>query len=171
MKKIAIIGCGGSGKSTLSVKLGKALLLPVHHLDMIFWQPNWTPMSHPEFSERQKQIFTADDWIVDGNYGSTMKARLQQADTIIFLDLPTLNCLWGAISRYFRYRNRTRPDMTEGNEERLNLEFLLWILFYRRTRRPTILSMLQEFEQTKRVEILTSRKAVEQLMQKADPMV
>jgi adenylate kinase family enzyme len=164
VKKIAIIGCGGSGKSTLSLELGQALSLPVHHLDMIFWKPNWTPMDHPEFLDIQSEIFAEDEWIVDGNYGSTMEQRLNQADTIIFLDLPTLSCLRGAVSRFFKYRNQTRPDMTEGNEERLNLEFLLWILFYRRTRRPAILSMLDELAQEKQIVILTSREAVEQFV-------
>ncbi len=89
-----------------------------------------------------------------------MKPRFREADTIIFIDLPTLSCLWGVITRYFEYRNRTRPDMSEGNNERLNMDFLLWILFYRRTRRPGIISILQEFEQRKEVVILSSKAAI-----------
>lgn len=160
MKKIAVIGCGGSGKSTLCRELGQLLSIPVHHLDKIFWKPNWTPMLHAEFLEAQKVIFATDSWIMDGNYGGTMKPRLGEADTIIFCDLPTLSCLWGVITRYFEYRNRTRPDMSEGNNERLNMDFLLWILFYRRTRRPGIISILQEFEQRKEVVILSSKAVI-----------
>ena len=111
MKKIAVIGCGGSGKSTLARKLGRLLSIPVHHLDKIFWKPNWTPMQHAEFLQAQEVIFATDTWILDGNYGGTMKPRFREADTIIFLDLPTLSCLWGAIRRYLKYRNGTRPDL------------------------------------------------------------
>lgn len=160
MKKIAVIGCGGSGKSTLSRELGQLLSIPVHHLDKIFWKPNWAPMLHTEFLEAQKVIYATDSWILDGNYGGTMKPRLGEVDTVIFLDLPTLSCLKGAISRYFEYRNRTRPDMSEGNNERLDMDFLLWILSYRRTRRPAIISMLQELEQKKEVVILSNRPAI-----------
>ena len=41
MKRIAIIGCGGSGKTTLATQLGAALGLPVHHLDRLFWRAGW----------------------------------------------------------------------------------------------------------------------------------
>jgi adenylate kinase family enzyme len=118
------------------------------------------PMLHAEFLEAQKAIFANNTWILDGNYGGTMKPRFNEADTIIFMDLPTLSCLRGAMSRYFEYRNRTRPDMSEGNNERLNMDFLLWILSYRRTRRPAIISMLHELEQRKEVVILSSRPAI-----------
>jgi adenylate kinase family enzyme len=164
-KKIAVIGCGGSGKSTLSRELGQLLSIPVHHLDKIFWKSNWTPMQHAEFLDAQKFIFTTDSWIMDGNYGGTMKPRLNEADTVIFCDLPTHSCLRGALSRYFKYRNRTRPDMSEGNSEELNLDFLLWILFYRRTRRPAIISMLHELRQSKEVVILSSRSAIRKFVE------
>ncbi|TOH24481.1 AAA family ATPase, partial [Vibrio parahaemolyticus] len=39
MKRIAVIGSGGSGKSTFSALLGKKLNLPVHHLDQLYWKP------------------------------------------------------------------------------------------------------------------------------------
>jgi adenylate kinase family enzyme len=165
MKKIAVIGCGGSGKSTLARELGQLLSIPVHHLDKIFWKPNWKPMQRAEFLEAQKAIFATDSWIMDGNYGGTMKPRLSEADTIIFCDLPTLSCLRGAIGRYFKYRNRTRPEMSEGNNERLDMDFLLWILFYRRTRRPAIISMLHEFEQRKEVVNLSSRHAIRKFIE------
>ncbi len=41
MKKIILIGSGGSGKSTLARQLGNKLNIKVHHLDALFWKPNW----------------------------------------------------------------------------------------------------------------------------------
>jgi len=41
MNKIAVIGSGGSGKSTFSRKLGNILNLPVYHLDTVYWNPGW----------------------------------------------------------------------------------------------------------------------------------
>ena len=37
--------------------------------------------------------------------------RLQFADTVIWLDLPVLVCLWGATKRVFQNHGKSRPDM------------------------------------------------------------
>ena len=50
-KKISIIGCPGSGKSTLSVQLAKILNLEAIHLDKIYWKPYWVNISKEEFDE------------------------------------------------------------------------------------------------------------------------
>lgn len=85
MRKVAIIGSGGAGKSTLARKLGEILDIPVYHLDAIFWRPNWEPIERDELIEKTMEIQETDDWIIDGNYNTTMDFRLQQADTVIFL--------------------------------------------------------------------------------------
>jgi len=167
MNRIVIVGCGGSGKSHLARELGRALVIPVHHLDQIFWKPDWMESGREEFVAAQKQIFTTSRWIIDGNYGGTMDLRLAQADAIIFLDHSTLSCLWGVVIRYFRFRNAVRPDMTEGNKERLNFEFLKWIISYRRLRRPKILSKLRGMMERKEIVILTNRQAGRQFIDQA----
>lgn len=167
MNKIAIIGCGGSGKSFLACKLGKHLSIPVHHLDRIFWKSGWVESERVQFVEAQEQILSTKDWIIDGNYGGTMETRFKHADTIIFLDMSTVECLWGVVKRYFQYRNQTRPDMTEGNKERLTFEFLSWIVSYRRKRRSKILAELQELTDHKQIIILRNRQEVDQLIEQS----
>ena len=73
-------------------------------------------------------------WILEGDYGVTMDLRLQAADTILFLDLPTLTCLWRVVKRRFLYADRSRPDMTVGNKERLSWSFLMFVLRCRKVR-------------------------------------
>ena len=53
---------------------------------------------------------------------------MEQADHIAFLNFPRLRCLWRAWRRSALYRGRTREDMAEGCTEKLDLEFVLWIL-------------------------------------------
>lgn len=160
MKRVLIIGCGGAGKSTFAVSLGAALGIPVYHLDRLFWQPGWVPSEPADFEQKLHTVLDQDTWIMDGNYGGTLELRVGYADTIVFLDMPTVTCLWGAIRRLLQYRGQSRPDMTEGNAERINLEFLMWILSYRRTRRPGILAMLKRLEDSKNILILRSRNEV-----------
>ena len=158
IKKIAIIGCGGAGKSTLSTELGNLLSLPVFHLDNIYWNPNWVPSEHDDFIKRQEDIASNNQWIMDGNYGKTMDIRLDRADTIIFLDLPSIVCLWSVIKRYFKYKNTARPDMVSGNSEHITFEFLHYVWNYRKYKQPIILKKIKNIDPSKTVVILKTRR-------------
>ena len=165
MKRLMITGCSGSGKSTLAARLGEKLSLPVHHLDRMFWQPGWKESPRDAWRALQEELRAQPRWILDGNYGSTLEVRFASADTIIFLDLPTLSCLHGAIRRFLRFRGRSRPDVAEGCPERLDWEFLKWIWTYRRDRRPKTVARLRELEKSKRIVILSSRRAARRYLE------
>jgi adenylate kinase family enzyme len=160
VKRVVIIGSGGSGKSTLAKKLGEVLYLPVYHLDKLYWQPNWQTLPQDDWVQLQQTICQEPQWIIDGNYGGTMDVRLAASDTIIFLDMPRLLCLWRVTKRFLRYRGSSRPDMTQGNEERLTKEFLTWLWNYPEEKRPEILAKLEQLKAEKQVFILSSPKAV-----------
>ena len=164
MKRVAVIGSGGAGKSVFSRELGARTGLPVVHLDRLFWGPNWTPMAEDAWATVVAREASADRWIMDGNYGGTMEIRFARADTVIFLDLPRLLCVASAVWRSFSYRHGTRPDMTEGNRERLDPAFLAWIWNYPRTRRPGILQTLAALPPTTRVVRLRSRGEMRQFL-------
>lgn len=166
MKKVAIIGSGGAGKSTLARQLSEKIGIPVYHLDAILWKPNWVMTSKTEQRMIQNELITRESWIIDGNYGSTLDIRLNAADTIIYLDLPRTVCLYRAIKRRFQYRNRTRPDMAADCKEKLDMEFLKWIWNYPKVKRPAILAMLKELSSKKKVIILSSRKEIKRFIEK-----
>ena len=68
MERVMIIGCGGSGKSTLSRILAEKTGLPLVHLDQIFWSPgNWQHLEKEEFDKRLLQEMENQQWILDGN--------------------------------------------------------------------------------------------------------
>lgn len=52
MKKIIVIGCPGSGKSTFSKALNKITGIPLFHLDMMFWNADKTTVEKTVFLER-----------------------------------------------------------------------------------------------------------------------
>jgi len=164
MKRIMIIGSGGSGKSTLARQLHELTALPLHYLDTYFWLPNWVEIDKVKWQSINRDLVAQEEWIMDGNYGSSMKMRLERADTIIFLDRPAWIKIWRIIKRYFKYRNTTREDMTEGNMERLDFVFLRYIFFYNITRRPGILEKLKNLPNDKQVYILKTDKMVAEFL-------
>ncbi|MFC7686071.1 DNA topology modulation protein [Ureibacillus sp. GCM10028918] len=166
MKKIAIIGSGGSGKSTLARELGKILKIEVYHLDALFWKPGWVGTSREEQKMVQSDLVENESWIFDGNYGGTMDIRLNKADTIIFLDIPRTICAYRVFKRRIQYRKKTRPDMGEGCEERLDLEFLKWVWKYPRTKKPAIVKKLELLPREKEIITLTSLKEVDHFLNK-----
>ena len=175
MKRIAIIGCGGAGKSTFARRLGGILGIEVFHLDALNWKPGWVPTPKEEWQVLQDEIVGRNSWIIDGNYSATMVTRLEAADTIIFLDYPTITCLYRAIKREIQYRGRSRPDMDPGCPERFHLPFLSWICGYRKRNRPTVLARIEQHCQGKRVIILRRPSEAESFLRaleaevRADP--
>ncbi len=169
VKKILVIGSGGSGKSTFSRVLGGQLGIPVIHMDALYWQPDWVEPEKPDWQARVEAFIQREQWVMDGNYSGTLAQRLAACDTAIFLDLPRLLCLSRAISRGFRYLGQTRPDMAEGCPEQLpSLEFLRWIWNYPERSRPRVVALLEAHRHERRIIFLRSRREVRQFLAELD---
>ena len=134
--KIAVLGYSGSGKSTLAAQLGQLYGIPVLHLDRVHFLPNWV-----EREAAEKRRIVADfmhgneNWVIDGNYTKLFyNERTEQADMIIILLFGRFACLQRVIKRYRRYKGKTRPDMGDGCSEKLDGEFIRWVLRDGRTK-------------------------------------
>ena len=169
MNRVAVIGSGGAGKSTFARELGAKTGIPVIHLDALFWGPGWAPMPKPQWTELERGLIAGERWIMDGNYGSTQKLRLPRADTVVFLDIPRLVCVWAVIRRWATYRRRGRPDMRPENNDKLELEFLRWIWTYPSLKRPEVLARLAALPPSTRVVRLRSRREIRQFLEGVAP--
>jgi adenylate kinase family enzyme len=161
MRRILVIGSGGSGKSTVATRLGALLNLEVSHLDKFFWQPGWVKPATEDWVQTVTELMNRDSWILDGNYSGTLELRFQKCDTIIFLDLSRWLCLWRIVRRVLRYRNDLRPDMAEGCQEKLDLEFVRWVWNYPHRTKPKVVKLLRERCDGKEIVWLRSRREVE----------
>ncbi|MGH8903850.1 MAG: topology modulation protein [Egibacteraceae bacterium] len=157
MERIAIIGCGGSGKSHLARGLGARLVIPVTHLDTAYYDRDWNPLPQESFADLQRGLVCQERWIIEGNYASTLPIRLTAADTVIFLDLPALVCLWGILQR--RWRHGAGQHDAIGVYDRITRGFIRYILGYRRSMRPRIQHLLAEDARHAEIVVLHSRRA------------
>lgn len=160
MKRICIIGACGSGKSTLALALKEKLQLPLFHIDQIFWQANWQEIGTEKLITTLQEIMTTNQqWIIDGNYGSSLDIRLQQADTVIFLDYPRFIYFPRVIKRYLQYHGKVRADMASGCIEKFDVAFLKFVWHFNKTSRPKILKALNNMPVDCQLVQLTSPKA------------
>ena len=157
MKRIAIIGCGGSGKSHLARQLGAALDLPVTHLDALYYDEAWNPLPKDAFAALQRDLVAAPTWVIDGNYASSLPIRLTAADSVVFLDLPAVTCLWGVAQR--RLRQRGGQDKATGVYDRITRDFLRYVWDYRRSMRPRVRALIDQHAGQADVIVFTSRRA------------
>lgn len=153
MKKVIVIGCPGSGKTTFAEKLNKCTGLPLYYLDAIWHKPDKTHISRDEFDERIREIFNTHEWIIDGNYNRTIEIRLQQCDTVFLFDLPTDVCLQGAKERL----GKGRYDLP-WIEKESDPEFEGFIKEFAEKSLPKIYSLIEKYKAEKDIVIFKSRE-------------
>jgi adenylate kinase family enzyme len=161
MRRIAVLGCGGSGKTYLARQLAQVLDLPLTHLDAVYYGADWRPVPPEDFARTQHDLVQQPGWVIEGNYASTLPVRLAAADTVIFLDLPAVTCLTGILQRRWRYRGGQHAR--EGVYDRITWEFVRYVLGYRRTMRPRVRALIAEHGHQAQLITLTSRRQARHL--------
>lgn len=89
VKKVAVFGNAGGGKSTLARRVAALTRLPLYPLDTIQYKPGGGKVPHEEYLEAHANLLTREQWIIDG-FGCVPSAweRFAAADTLIYVDLP-----------------------------------------------------------------------------------
>lgn len=169
-KKIVVIGNCGSGKTTFATRLAEILDLPLTHLDAEFWQPDWVPTPREQWLEKVKTLAARDEWILDGNYGSTLKHRFIEADCVIFMDISRPTCFANLAKRRVKYHTKPRPDMPENCPEIIRRDEIIRTWNYPKAERNRVLSYMARFPK-KEMHTFYSLKAARQWLDKLEKKV
>jgi adenylate kinase family enzyme len=151
MRRVAVVGTTGSGKTTLAREIAGRLGVPHVELDALNWGPNWTEVSPDVFRRRVAAALEGEGWVVDGNYSKARDLVWPRADTILWIDYPLWLILWRLVLRTFR-RTLTGEELWSGNRERFREQFfsrnslLLWALQTYRLRRRNYPRLLAQPE-------------------------
>ena len=154
--RISIIGGAGTGKTTLSNILSEKYNIPVTHIDGIHHLKNWRVRDKAERDKIILDIVAKEKWIIDGTYKDTIKQRLEKSDLIIWLDYSTFAQVKGILKRFLKNPGKEKPEIP-GCNERLNLEFLKYVIDYRKKKRHFVVEAIESIDQSK-VLVFTKQK-------------
>ena len=100
MKKVAVFGNAGGGKSTLARRLADLTRLPLYPVDMMQFRAASEEVPHDDYLKAHAELLRLGEWIIDG-YGSVATAweRFAAADTLVYVDLPLVTHYWWVTKR------------------------------------------------------------------------
>jgi adenylate kinase family enzyme len=99
MKRVAVFGNAGAGKSTLARRLAEITRLPLCVIDKLQFREGGEAVPHEKYVELHRNLLAQEAWIIDG-YGDIATAweRFDAADTLIHVD-PTLAVLYWQVTK------------------------------------------------------------------------
>jgi adenylate kinase family enzyme len=163
MRRVAVFGNAGGGKSTLSNRLAAITGLPLVALDQVKYQPGGQAVSDAEYKAAHDQLLQQDQWIMDG-YGSleTVWERLEVADTLVYVDMPLIRHYWWVTKRFlkgFWVPPTNWPEQSPLWQGTLNSYSTVWLCHRKLTHRYR--AYVQQAQARKRVYHLRSPQQVQ----------
>jgi adenylate kinase family enzyme len=131
MKRVAVFGNAGGGKSTLSQKLSEITGLPLYVLDKLKYRPGGVEVPQEDYQRLHQKILASEQWIID-RFGSmdTLWPRLDAADTLVFVDLPLSLHFWWVTKRFvtgYFYPPQGWPENSPILKSSLSSYRALWL--------------------------------------------
>jgi len=100
MKRVAIFGNAGGGKSRLARELAAITGLPLYVIDKIRFRPGGIEVPREDYVQVHATLLGRDEWIIDGFESMKLAwERFEAADTLIHVDLPLVVHAWWVTKR------------------------------------------------------------------------
>ena len=128
--RVNVVGCCGSGKTTLGRDLARRLHTRAVDLDELNWLPGWKEREKADFEILVHREVENENWVISGNYSRVRPEIWARAQTVIWLDYSFPVVMNRLVQRTFR-RNFWGEPCCNGNRESLRRTFsresiLLW---------------------------------------------
>lgn len=167
MKKVAVFGNAGGGKSTLSKKLSQITGLPLYVLDKIQFPSGDIELPPEDYKRIHEKILATDRWIVDGfGCNETLWLRLNEADSLVFVDLPLYVHFWWVTKRLITGYWKPPESWPENSpilKSSLNSYRVLWLCHKYLT--PKYREYVEQSQSTKSVYHLRSPLQISQFFE------
>ena len=166
LRRVAVIGCSCSGKTTFARRLAGAVGSAFIELDAVHWLPNWVERDDDEFREMMAEAVQAEQWVTDGNYRQAQDIIWGRATAVIWLNY-SFPLVWRRALTRTLGRSLTRRTLWSGNRESLKKAFfskdsiLLWVLqsYHSRKKRYRAVFDAKEYGHMRYIEFNKSRDA------------
>ncbi|MGW6004631.1 AAA family ATPase [Oerskovia enterophila] len=120
-RRVLVAGVSGSGKTTLARRLAARLDLPCTEIDALFHGPGWVPRA--TFVEDVRAVVGQEAFVTEWQYRAVRPLLLDEAELVVWLDLPTVTTLRQVVARTVR-RAVHKEVLWNGN-----VEPPLWTIF------------------------------------------
>ena len=162
MKRVAIFGNAGGGRSALARRLAELTRLPLHVIDMMRFRTGGVPVPHEEYLKAHADLLRQEAWIIDGfeNVACAWE-RFSRADTLVHVDLPLVTHHWWVTKRLIKGLFASPPGWPEGSPvwaSSMSSYKVLWPCH--RTLTPRYRQLIADAAGAKRVHALKSRAEI-----------
>lgn len=162
MKKVAVFGNAGGGKSTLARNLAELTRLPLHVIDLIQFTAGGGKVPHDAYLRKHADILRNEEWIIDG-FGCVPSAweRFAVADTLVHVDLSLVTHHWFVTKRLIQgllVNPKGWPDDSPIWESTLSSYRVLWPCHRYLT--PKYRQLVADLAASKRVHHLRSPREI-----------
>lgn len=114
-RRILVAGVIGVGKTTMAGRIALISGSPHTEIDALFHGPEWTP--RPSFLDDVRELVAQEAWTTEWQYSSARAMLADNADLLVWLDLPFWRVTFPRVVRRTAHRRWRRIELWNGNVE------------------------------------------------------